>query len=258
MVRNSFPKPRMLGIGVFVFSLAAVTATAQVLDRTIETENRINREAAQTQEQIDQVATESEDIVTQYRRVVSETESLRTYNQQMQRIVDNQEAEIRSINEQLETLETTARDVVPLMIEMVDMYRRLVEADIPFRREERLARADRLETMLDASDVTDSEKYRRIVDAYQDELEMGRTTEGYRGELPNGQQVDFLRVGRTMLYYQSLDGRSVGWFNPDSREFESLPDSYRVNISDGLAIAQNQVAPDLVRLPVPAPKTSEQ
>ncbi len=257
MARTYFPKPRMLGIGVFVFSLAAVTATAQVLDRTIDTENRIHRDAAQTQEQIDQVANETENIVTQYRRVVSETESLRIYNEQMQRIVNEQESEIASIHEQLERLEDTNRDVVPLMIEMVDMLRRLIEADIPFRRDERLARADRLATMLDASDVTASEKYRRILDAYSDELEMGRTTEGYRGELPNGQSVDFLRVGRTLLYYQSLDGRTVGWFNRDSREFETLPDRHRLAISDGLAIARNQVAPDLVRLPVPAPKSDQ-
>lgn len=257
MARTSFPLPRVLGIGVFVFSLAAVTATAQVLDRTIDTENRINREAAETQDQIDRVANQTEDIVTQYRRVVSETESLRIYNEQMQRIVDSQADEIRSINEQLETLEDTNRDVVPLMIEMVGMLRRLIEADIPFRRDDRLARADRLETMLDASDVTASEKYRRILDAYADELEFGRTTDAYRGELPNGQAVDFLRVGRTLLYYQSLDGRSVGWFNRDSREFESLPDRHRLSISDGLAIARNQVAPDLIRLPVPAPGSDQ-
>ncbi|MCA1780184.1 MAG: DUF3450 domain-containing protein, partial [Xanthomonadaceae bacterium] len=105
--------------------------------------------------------------------------------------------------------------------------------------------------------VTTSEKFRRILEAYQSELELGRTTEGYRGRLPDGQQVDFLRIGRTLLFYQSLDGSRTGWWNPNSRQYEELGDRYRLPVSDGLAIAQNQVAPDLVRLPVPAPTEAE-
>ncbi len=60
------------------------------------------------------------------------------------------------------------------------------------------------------------------------------------------------------LFYQSLDGTLTGWWNPNSREFEQLGDGYRLPVSDGLAIARNQVAPDLVRLPVPAPRKAEQ
>lgn len=237
--------------------LIAFSAGAQVLDRTIETENRIQRSAAQTQDQIDQVAEETEDLVTQYRRVVSETNSLRVYNDNLQSIVDDQEAEMESINEQLATLEKTNRDVVPLMIEMLDMVERLIESDIPFRREERLAQVEVLRDAMDDADVTASEKYRRIMEAYQNEIELGRTTEGYTSNLPSGQRVNFLRIGRTMLYYQTLDGQTTGWYNTDSGQFEELGDEYRLPVSDGLAIAQNQTAPDLVRLPVPAPKSAQ-
>lgn len=241
-----------------VAALLATAASAQVLDRSIEAENRIARDAAQAQEQIDQVAEETERLVDEYRQVLNETDSLRIYNRQLERIVDSQEEEIVSINEQLAGLEDTERDVIPLMIEMAESLVGLIEADMPFRLEERMDRAENLVSMLDRSDVTTSEKYRRLLEAYQDEIEFGRTTEGYRGQLPDGQRVDFLRIGRTLLFYQSLDGTLTGWWNPNSREFEQLGDSYRLPVSDGLAIAQNQVAPDLVRLPVPAPRKAEQ
>lgn len=244
-------------MAVVIFAMLAQSALAQVLDRSIQTEERIARDAAQVQAQINRIADETDDLVSQYRLVLQETESLRIYNDMLQRTVKNQEAEIENINRQLANLEQTNRDIVPLMIEMAETLPRLVRADVPFRLEERLNRAQNLIDSLDRSDATTAEKFRLILEAYQNEIELGRTTEGYRGQLPDGQRVDFLRIGRTLLFYQSLDGTQTGWWNPNSRRFEALDDRYRLPVSDGLAIAQNQVAPDLVRLPVPAPTEAE-
>mgnify|MGYP006276275319 CR=1 FL=1 len=247
MLESHQAKARVLRtIPVVLGLLLTQGSVAQVLERSIEGEERIARNAADAQARIDEVAEETDSLVGEYRVVLSEIESLRIYNDMLQRTVDSQEAEIASIDSQLENLEQTNRDVVPLMIEMAQMLPRLVEADLPFRVEQRLARAEALIDALDRADVTTSEKFRRILEAYQ-------TTEGYRGQLPDGRQVDFLRIGRTLLFYQSIDGSVTGWWNPNTRSYERLDDRYRLPVSDGLAIAQNQVAPDLVRLPVPAP-----
>lgn len=251
LLRRALPAALVASVGLTL----GMTASAQVLDRSIDTENQITRNAAQVQSQINQVADQTDDIVAEYRALLTEIDSLRIYNDQLQRVVNNQREEITQINEDLANLEATNRDVVPLMIEMAEMLPQLIEADVPFRLDERLNRARFLIGALDLADVTTSEKYRRILEAYLDEIELGRMTEGYRGQLPTGQSVDFLRVGRTLLFYQSLDGTETGWWNPNSRAFEQLDDSYRLPVSDGLAIAQNQVAPDLVRLPVPAPES---
>ncbi len=248
--RRALPAALVVGAGLAF----AMTAGAQVLDRSIDTENRITRNAAQVQAQINQVADQTEDIVSEYRALLNEIQSLRIYNDQLQRVVQSQEEEIVQINDDLANLEATNRDVVPLMIEMAETLPRLIRADVPFRLDERLGRAENLVDALDLADVTTSEKYRRILEAYLDEVELGRTTEAYGASLPNGQEVNFLRVGRTLLFYQSLDGTETGWWNPNTRQFEQLDDNYRLPVSDGLAIAQNQVAPDLVRLPVPAPE----
>lgn len=241
------------------FGLAlAQAASAQVLDKSIQTEEQIARNAAQIQEEIDQVAEETESLVSEYRVVLGEIESLRIYNDMLQQTVSNQEADIDNINGQLENLEQTNREVIPLMIEMAETLPQLVKADMPFRIDERMERAEGLIDALDRADVTTSEKFRRILEAYQGEIELGRTTEGYRGQLPNGQRVDFLRIGRTLLFYQSPEGTETGWWNRNSSSFEQLEDRYRLPVADGLAIAKNQMAPDLVRLPVPAPKKAEQ
>jgi len=256
MVQNSnfWSRRILLGVGT-VFCLTGVSA--QVLDQSIDVETRITRDAAQAQQQINRVDDETQQLIDQYRRTISETQSLATYNDQLQAIVSSQENEIASINQQLEGLEATNRDVVPLMIDMATRIGRLVDADMPFRLEERQERARRLVDILDDADITTSEKYRLIIEAYQTEIEYGRTTEAYEGELDDGKRVQFLRIGRTLLFWQSSDGSETGWWNPIKREFETLDPQYRLPVSDGLAIARNQVAPDLIRLPVPAPIPAE-
>jgi hypothetical protein len=231
------------------------SAHAQVLGNTMSKETKINKDAAASQQRVTALAQQTADLLAEYRRVVRETESLKTYNDQLEKVVNDQRSEIVSINDQLAGLEDTNRGVVPLMLEMIDTLGEIVERDMPFRLEERRARVERLRDMMDQADVTTSEKYRRIMEAYQGELEYGRTTEAYSEELPTtGQTVEFLRVGRTLLVYQTSDQKTTGWFNPSSREYEELPARFRLEVKEGLAIARNEKAPNLVVLPVPGPE----
>lgn len=237
---------------------AAGPAGAQDLDTPLRLEQQINDDAENSQERVNDLASETQEMLAEYRHVVREIESLRIYNDNLERIVNDQREEVVSINRQLEGLEDTNRGVVPLMLEMIDALDQIVEADIPFRIEERRARVVRLRDMMDQAEVTASEKYRRVMEAYQSELEFGRTTEAYSDALPaTGQTVEFLRVGRTLLVYQNSEGTETGWFNPSTREYETLPDRYRLEVRDGLAIARNETAPDLVTLPVPGPEVAE-
>jgi len=229
--------------------------SAQELESALEVEASSNEASANSQERVSDLARQAEDLLLEYRSVVRQTESLRIYNDNLQRVVTDQRNEAQSINRQLAGLEETNRGIVPLMLEMVDMLDQIVTADIPFRLAERRARVARLREMMDQAEVTASEKYRRIMEAYQNELEFGRTTEAYSDQLPgSGQTVNFLRVGRTLLVYQTSDQSETGWFNPRTRQFEVLPDRYRLDVREGLAIARNENTPDLVVLPVPGPE----
>lgn len=228
---------------------------AQNLDATVQAESRINKDAGFSQQRVTQLARQTRDLLAEYRSVVRETESIEIYNDNLERVVKDQASEVQSIRRQLAGLEATNMGVVPLMLEMIEVLDQIVEADIPFRIEARRSRVERLRYMMDQAEVTASEKYRRVMEAYQSELEFGRTTEAYSDTLPTtGQTVDFLRVGRTLLVYQTSDSSVTGWFNPTNRQFEELPDHYRIEVRNGLAIAKNEKAPNLVILPVPGPE----
>jgi hypothetical protein len=112
---------------------------------------------------------------------------------------------------------------------------------------------------MNQSDVTDSEKFRRILEAYQIENEFGRTIEAYRSTLQrDGKElmVDFLRVGRIALVYQTLDGTENGVWDAQERGWRQLDSSYRSAIQQGLRVARKQTAPDMIRLPLPAAESA--
>ncbi len=255
---NSIHRFALTVLGACAFIWLPVQAGAQTLDSSVSVETRINQNSAASQDRISNLSRQTQDLLGEYRAVVRETESLKIYNDNLQKVVDDQRAEVESINRQLAGLEETNRGVVPLMLEMIDSLDRIVAADIPFRLEERQARVERLRSMMDQAEVTASEKYRRVMEAFQGELEFGRTTEAYSDTLPTtGQTVEFLRVGRTLLVYQTSDNSVTGWFNPRTREFEELEDDrFRLEVKKGLAIARNEKAPDLVMLPVPGPEVA--
>ncbi len=259
MPKTSKHRSTLVVISACALLLSISMASAQGLDSSVQVEEQINENSASSQNRVSGLARQSQDLLAQYRSVVRETQGLKIYNDNLERVVSDQQNEVQSIQRQLAGLEDTNRGVVPLMLEMIDTLGRIVEADIPFRIEQRRARVQRLQDMMDQAEVTASEKYRRVMEAYQGELEFGRTTEAYSDTLPTtGQTVDFLRVGRALLVYQTSDHSVTGWFNPRTREFEQLDDDrYRLEVKNGLAIARNEKAPNLVMLPVPAPEAAQ-
>lgn len=258
MPNTLFKRSGILAATAVAVTLSAGSPMAQDLNSTVSAENKINVDAAKSQQRVTSLAQQTSDLLAEFRAVVRETDSLKIYNDSLEAIVQDQRNEVVSINAQLEGLEATNRGVVPLMLEMIDMLGQIVESDMPFRLEERRARVQRLHDMMNQADVTTSEKYRRVMEAYQGELEYGRTTEAYSEALPTtGQTVEFLRVGRTLLVYQTSDQETTGWYNPTTRAYEELPDKYRLEVKEGLAIARNEKAPNLVMLPVPGPEVAQ-
>jgi hypothetical protein len=142
---------------------------------------------------------------------------------------------------------------------MIEALENFVQLDLPFLPDERSRRIADLRELMIRADVTDSERYRRIAEAYQIENEYGRTIEAYQGELDlDGQkrQVDFLRVGRIAFLYQTLDGAKTGVWDHRSQAWTEASAS-RGDVRKGLRIARKQTAPDLLKLPVPSPEAAE-
>ena len=230
-----------------------LVAVAGALEEAIDTQVNTDQAAQQSQQRIDSLADGTIDMVADYRDVLQQTQSLKAYNDQLETLVSSQRTELTAIAQQLKNIETTQRDIVPLMTQMITVLEQFVALDIPFLQEERTNRIVALKTMMGRADVSLSEKYRRIMEAYQVETEYGRTIEAYQAGLPSdgdNRTVDFLRIGRTSLYYLTLDGREAGVWDNNNQSWQPLPGSYLQAVADGLKVARKQLPPDLLVLPV--------
>ena len=226
-----------------------------------EGENRAD--AGETaQQQVDSVADQTEKIVNDYRTVTKVVDGLRVYNALLQTQLDNQEAEMAAITESIANVALIERQIVPLMTRMVDALEAFIELDTPFLMKERTERVARLHEVMERSDVSAAEKLRLVIEGYQIENDYGRTIEAYKGSTEingNQREVDFLRIGRVALLYQTVGGASTGSWDKVSGAFTELPPAtYQKQVSDGLRIARKEVAPDLLIVPVAAPTRAMQ
>ena len=196
------------------------------------------------------------DGAARYAQAMADADSLDRYNTQLQEQVKSQQAEIASIEHQLTEIDTTNREVQPLMQQMVDTLTQFVDLDVPFLIAERKARVQNLKDMMARADVTISEKYRRILEAYQIELEYGRTLDAYEGRLGAGadaRTVEFVRLGRVTLMYRTLDGSETGYYDASKKDWV-IDDSYKESVEEALRVARKDGAAELLTVPVPAPQ----
>ena len=113
------------------------------------------------------------------------------------------------------------------------------------------------EDIMERSDVSVAEKFRKVMEAYQIESDYGTSSEWYKEELNiDGatREYNMFRVGRVGLYFQSDDAAITGWWNPDSGQYEMLGSEHRNEVRKGIRIARQLIAPELVLLPFPAAK----
>ncbi len=232
----------------------------EILGDSLFVQNDSTVDSKGSQEKITDLSVETQELLGEYRLVLQQIDRLIAYNDYVERLITDQEEQIIDINRQLQEFALIERGIVPLMLESIETLDRFIDLDVPFLLEERKDRVNRLRVIMNESDITVSEKFRQIMDAYQIETSFGSDIEAYTGFLEidgENRQVDFLRIGRTSLTYQTPDQNQTGFWNKQTQEWEDLPRKYTDHVKEGLRIAKKQITPDLIQLPVEAPKVMQ-
>jgi hypothetical protein len=107
--------------------------------------------------------------------------------------------------------------------------------------------------MLAMQHAKNAERYRRLLEAYQIELDYGRTLFAYTGTLPDGREADFVRVGRVSLMYRTSDGEEAGYWDAEQKQWVAA-NEYNKAIENAVLMATKELAPELMMIPVPAPQ----
>jgi len=264
LIFNRFPAKKLVLAVLAAGSLVVTTSVmaANNLDAAIMKGEQRAETAVTSQHKIDSLDDDIRDAEKKYRAVNKENDGLSVYIEQLNKQLLNQQLELGNIDSSIRQVTLIERQVTPLMLRMIDSLELFVAADVPFQKAERLARIANLKDLMGRSDVTVAEKYRKVMDAYQKEMDYGRTSKTYRSTLNlagNGEseigsrEVDFLRVGRLSLMFLSLDGQSLGIWDQQAKAWQPLESEYKAKLTTALRIAREQAAPSLIKIPVAAP-----
>jgi len=230
----------------------------QQLDRIFDEAREINKLAQASQEQIDDLSRQNSELVAEYDRLQKQLEGIRAYNAQQRRIIAEQEQEIREYEQSIIDVQAVRRQIIPLMLRMIKGLEEFLEYDLPFNMDQRQERVAGLRDLLDRSDVSEPNKFRRVFEVYQIENDFGRTIDSYSGSVTlNGAEtsVDFVRIGRIVLAWVTKDGQRVGFYNPVTRQYEELGQEYRSAINNALRYANRQASAEIYAMPIEGPET---
>lgn len=252
---NRFPRKIIASLTAWLLTLWVSAAHADTLQQSITLSGENNRQEQQTQQRIDSISEQTRTMLEEFQTLSRELESLTAYNDQLQRLLDSQDEEKALLHQQMDDIELTQQEIVPLMLRMIKELDLFIAGDMPFLNKERSHRVQLLRDLMDRSDVAVAEKYRRVMEAYQIELDYSRTLEAYREEIDIGGEmitVDVLRLGRVGLYYQTLNGRDAAYWNQRRQSWVQIQTNERLAVRRALRIANQQAAPELLELPVPS------
>ncbi len=222
-----------------------------LLQQNMNATGQNQKAANDSQQKIDKLYEQQRDALQDYRLTQAEIDQLSVYNRQLSQIIGNQDKQIASLQEQIKEIEVTQQGIMPLMERMLNGLQTFVELDTPFLLKEREDRIASLRGLLLSADITVSEKFRRVLEAYQIEVEYGRTIEAYRSQNNQQKMVDFLRVGRVALYYLPLNGDGGFVWDKTSKQWQPLESEFDRAILQGIRIARKQSAPSLLSLQLP-------
>lgn len=237
-----------------IMDVPAVPA-AQVKD-SLDVVADTNKSAVTSQKKIDDLSRQAKALLEEYRRLQDGTEYEEAYARELQELDSAQREQIEDLQQQIARARITRQRIVPLMRSMADALEKFVVLDLPFHHEDRINAVLVLKRRLNQADLSVSAKFRLLLEAYQLEQDYNGTIESWRGPLNRGGEevsVEYLRVGRTALYYQSLDGSSGGYWDQAGDEWLPLQGDYSRGLAQAMRVAKNLSAPQLLQLPVLAP-----
>ncbi|MET0075598.1 hypothetical protein A3197_14755 [Candidatus Thiodiazotropha endoloripes] len=231
---------------------------AEKLKRAIDIEVAGQKAAGNSQKSVERLDDESRKMLEEYRLLSQQLQRTKLANDDLQSQVERQSDEIQRISAELKEIDRMRSELDPLMQQMLETLAELVARDSPFLSEEREARVASLQGANEDRSIEISERYRQLLEAYQIEADYGRNIEAYQAQLvteaEQQKMVDFLRIGRVALFYQTLDGKAGGVWDNQNRRWISLDASHMTELTRSIRIARKQLPPDLMVLPMRIPE----
>ena len=237
---------------IFLPTLAA-DSSSPALDLLAQT----HQAAATSQARIDKLDGDMRRMRDDMRQAVLQLENLRAELPELQRHAGELSARRAQLEREASAGKPGQIDVEPALRKMVGWLDQYIQDDVPYLQEQRQQRVVGLRGLLEKDNLSDAEKLRAVLEVTQVELQYGRSVETYTGQLRfsgQDQDVEFLRVGRLMLYYLDKDGMRQGYWDRDNRRWQPLPEDEHERIGAAIQMTKGETPPELMELLLPAPE----
>ncbi|MFO8111947.1 MAG: DUF3450 domain-containing protein [Desulfosalsimonadaceae bacterium] len=207
----------------------------------------------QTQKANEQWQKEKQVLASRYDRLQEENKRLAARRDALEENLEATTGRVRRKEKQLADIEQVTGSMAPFLTEMIGRLARLPDEGMPFLKEERARRIQRLREMMSEPDVDASEKYRKVMEALLVEAEYGNTIEVYQETIDvSGRSIlaNIFRLGRISLFYQTMDQQESGWYDMAAGAWEKLPERHNRAISTAIDIGAKRQPVELVTLPL--------
>jgi Protein of unknown function (DUF3450) len=206
-----------------------------------------------TQKAEDTWAREKAKLEAAYDALKNEQAQLLSLQKDLNKQISSQESAIVSLETKMNEISRISEELMPYLEGTYVRFNHLVEDDLPFLMEERKGRTGNMLNVLNDTQVTTSEKFRKMMEALLIEAEYGNTVEVYQERiLIEGKDilVNIFRLGRISLFFQSLDKTLTGYYNQAQSVWTVLHESFNREIIAAIDIGMKRRSVDILNLPV--------
>jgi len=206
-----------------------------------------------SQKELDEWEKERLTLKKQYEMLTKQNDLLTDKSKHLKIQVDSQNA----LNEKLTRLEKESlrisKEIGPFIDDLNNQMNTFIASDLPFLIDERKNRLSRLNSVLEDSEVSIAEKFRKIMEVLFIEAEYGNTIEVYQDKiLFNKENVlgNIFRLGRISLFFLSLDQKNAAYFNVGSKKWTALDPYFIPEIQAAIEIGKKRRPVELLCLPL--------
>jgi septal ring factor EnvC (AmiA/AmiB activator) len=194
-----------------------------------------------------------EKLTTQLDSLQLQVDQLTTKRNALKEELAQTKLRISKKTQKLEAIKHIEQQMEPFLKDLVQEVVNLPHQHLPFLMKERTLRMSRLEKIMNDPEISLSEKYRKTMETLHIEAEFGFTIESSQETIDIDNQkmlVNTFRLGRTGLYYVTLDERLCGFYNLAEKKWSPLPKKFIKPLLTAVDIADKRRPVEFVNMPL--------
>ncbi|NNE57094.1 MAG: DUF3450 domain-containing protein [Hellea sp.] len=242
----------MVGVATLAFAIPAVAQSSGQLDDAMRRAKNSTAASAASQERVENLDDQADAAAREYSALLQQVDNLELFVARQDLYLESQLSEMRSLERQLSTIESTKQNMVPMMLKMAYKLEDEIRADYPFNLDERLHELEvALMTLSDPAKSPD-DQYDQLLKVYRNEVVRGRDLAAYEGPHPDdaNQTVDFVNYGRVAFLFMSKDEKEIQRYDLATETWQPVEENLVLEMRNAIRMALGETGDSLALVPV--------